>query len=385
MTTPETGAWSGPGRRRHLPGRRRRRARPDGRRADRRRPRAGRPPQAARPPGRRRPPARARPAVPAEGRAALDGRRGDRRRPARPVRDLATLHQHFAGLDGDELAERLIRNAARATAGIGAAGGGVAAVEWAVTPTLLSAPGPARRRDRGRGRHRDEADRRAARGRTGSRSRQRHPARGGPDPGVGRPARGQPADPRRRRRRPCWARPPARSCETAAAPVRPQPDHAGAAAHRGGGGRLPQPAGDPQLGEQVREGPAQDEHAALPQRADRSSAGGAEQQRVASSTGRRVLTTQYGVGSAGSSSSTCTAPADPRPLDDEGQRVRRPRPSTSRLPAASSATTSAISAQRQPGVVDPELVAGDRDPDPAQPEQRRHGQRQQHRERKPGA
>lgn len=57
-----------------------------------------------------------------------------------PVRDLATLQRHHPGLDGDALAERLIRNAARATAGIGAAGGGVAAVEWAVTPTLLSAP-----------------------------------------------------------------------------------------------------------------------------------------------------------------------------------------------------------------------------------------------------
>jgi hypothetical protein len=57
-----------------------------------------------------------------------------------PIRDLATLRDHHAGLDGDELAERLIRNAARTTAGIGAAGGGVAAVEWAATPTLLSAP-----------------------------------------------------------------------------------------------------------------------------------------------------------------------------------------------------------------------------------------------------
>lgn len=57
-----------------------------------------------------------------------------------PIRDLATLRRHFPGLDDDELAERLVRNAARATAGIGAAGGGVAAVEWAVTPTLLSAP-----------------------------------------------------------------------------------------------------------------------------------------------------------------------------------------------------------------------------------------------------
>ncbi|MFB9239841.1 hypothetical protein ACFFWC_30680 [Plantactinospora siamensis] len=57
-----------------------------------------------------------------------------------PVRDADTLRRHFAGLDDHELAERLIRNAARATAGVGAAGGGVAAVEWTVTPTLLSAP-----------------------------------------------------------------------------------------------------------------------------------------------------------------------------------------------------------------------------------------------------
>ncbi|SCG35225.1 hypothetical protein GA0070613_0152 [Micromonospora inositola] len=57
-----------------------------------------------------------------------------------PIRDLATLRRHFPGLDDEELADRLVRNAARATAGVGAAGGGVAAVEWAVTPTLLSAP-----------------------------------------------------------------------------------------------------------------------------------------------------------------------------------------------------------------------------------------------------
>jgi len=57
-----------------------------------------------------------------------------------PVRDRATLQRHFPGLDDDDLAERLIRNAARATAGVGAAGGGVAAVEWVAAPTLLSAP-----------------------------------------------------------------------------------------------------------------------------------------------------------------------------------------------------------------------------------------------------
>jgi hypothetical protein len=57
-----------------------------------------------------------------------------------PVRDRATLQRHFPGLDDDEIAERLIRNASRTTAGIGAAGGGVASVEWVATPTLLSAP-----------------------------------------------------------------------------------------------------------------------------------------------------------------------------------------------------------------------------------------------------
>ncbi|WP_243706080.1 hypothetical protein [Micromonospora sp. KC721] len=57
-----------------------------------------------------------------------------------PIRDLATLRRHFPGLDDEALAERLVRNASRATAGVGAAGGGVAAVEWAVTPALLSAP-----------------------------------------------------------------------------------------------------------------------------------------------------------------------------------------------------------------------------------------------------
>jgi hypothetical protein len=57
-----------------------------------------------------------------------------------PIRDRATLQRHFPGLDDDDLAERLIRNAALGTAGIGAAGGGVASVEWVAAPTLLSAP-----------------------------------------------------------------------------------------------------------------------------------------------------------------------------------------------------------------------------------------------------
>jgi hypothetical protein len=60
--------------------------------------------------------------------------------PHLPLRDLDTLRRHYDGLDGELLAERLVRNAARATASVGAAGGGFASIEWVVTPTLLSAP-----------------------------------------------------------------------------------------------------------------------------------------------------------------------------------------------------------------------------------------------------
>jgi len=57
-----------------------------------------------------------------------------------PIRSLETLRRHHDGLEGDALAERLVRNAARATASVGAASGGVAAIEWVATPSLLSAP-----------------------------------------------------------------------------------------------------------------------------------------------------------------------------------------------------------------------------------------------------
>ncbi|HEX6500805.1 MAG TPA: hypothetical protein VF054_17510 [Micromonosporaceae bacterium] len=60
--------------------------------------------------------------------------------PRIPIRDLTTLRAHHDGLDGDALADRLIRNASLLTASIGAASGGVAAVEWVVTPTLLTTP-----------------------------------------------------------------------------------------------------------------------------------------------------------------------------------------------------------------------------------------------------
>jgi hypothetical protein len=57
-----------------------------------------------------------------------------------PVRDLLTLRDHHGGLSGDDLAEALVSAAARTTAGIGAAGGALAAVEVAAPPTLLAAP-----------------------------------------------------------------------------------------------------------------------------------------------------------------------------------------------------------------------------------------------------
>ncbi len=60
--------------------------------------------------------------------------------PHLPVRSGDTLRRHFPGLTDDELAERLVRNAARTTAAVGAASGGVASIEWVATPSLLTAP-----------------------------------------------------------------------------------------------------------------------------------------------------------------------------------------------------------------------------------------------------
>lgn len=57
-----------------------------------------------------------------------------------PIRDLETLRAHHPGLDGEALAERLVRNASRVTATVGAAGGGLSALEWTAPPALLSAP-----------------------------------------------------------------------------------------------------------------------------------------------------------------------------------------------------------------------------------------------------
>ena len=57
-----------------------------------------------------------------------------------PIRDLETLSVHHKGLQGEELADALVKVAARTTAGIGAAGGAVAAAEWATLPLLITVP-----------------------------------------------------------------------------------------------------------------------------------------------------------------------------------------------------------------------------------------------------
>ncbi|MDQ1745359.1 MAG: hypothetical protein QOE23_3698 [Pseudonocardiales bacterium] len=55
-------------------------------------------------------------------------------------RDVATLRRQHPGQSDVEIAERLIRQATKATAGLGAAAGGLAAVEFLSPPMLLAAP-----------------------------------------------------------------------------------------------------------------------------------------------------------------------------------------------------------------------------------------------------
>ena len=75
--------------------------------------------------------------------------------PRIPVRDAQTLRDHYDGLNGEALADQLVVTAGRATALVGAAGGALAAIEWAAPPALLSMPIQVARRPRCR-RHRDE-------------------------------------------------------------------------------------------------------------------------------------------------------------------------------------------------------------------------------------
>ena len=56
------------------------------------------------------------------------------------VRDLPTLRAHYGGLSGEQLADALVKQAALATAGVGAAGGALAAAQHTAPPSLLVAP-----------------------------------------------------------------------------------------------------------------------------------------------------------------------------------------------------------------------------------------------------
>lgn len=60
--------------------------------------------------------------------------------PHLPVRDLPTLQSHHRGLGGEQLADSLVRNALRATAAVGVAGGAVTAVKWFAPLTLVTIP-----------------------------------------------------------------------------------------------------------------------------------------------------------------------------------------------------------------------------------------------------
>ena len=168
------------------------------------------------------------------------------------------------------------------------------------------------------------------------------------------------------------ARPPA-------AAVRAQPDHARPAADRRGGGRATSTAGPPRRSATVSattcaagRGPSAapvlsrlGAAGSVSGRAQRRRSGAAAGQRRP---GRRVLITQYGVGSAGSSSTTCTA------AGIHGRCTTKASGSAAgaeQLPLALGVERDHVGhvAHRQPGVVDPQLVVGHRDPDPAEPPQ----------------
>jgi hypothetical protein len=60
--------------------------------------------------------------------------------PRVPLRSLPTLRAQHPGCSDEQIADRVVRMAARTSAGIGAVGGGVTAVQWTAPPTLLTAP-----------------------------------------------------------------------------------------------------------------------------------------------------------------------------------------------------------------------------------------------------
>lgn len=60
--------------------------------------------------------------------------------PRIPIRDAAALRAHHEGLDGEQLADALVRNAALGTTAVGAAGGALSAVQLSAPPLLLTTP-----------------------------------------------------------------------------------------------------------------------------------------------------------------------------------------------------------------------------------------------------
>ncbi len=60
--------------------------------------------------------------------------------PRIPVRSLPALRGQHPGLSDHDIADRIVRQAGRASASIGAIGGGISAIEWAAPPALLTAP-----------------------------------------------------------------------------------------------------------------------------------------------------------------------------------------------------------------------------------------------------
>ncbi|MGY1822155.1 hypothetical protein [Geodermatophilus sp. SYSU D00079] len=60
--------------------------------------------------------------------------------PRLPIRDARRLREAYPGAADDEIADALVARAARLTAGIGAATGGLSAATWVAPPSLLAVP-----------------------------------------------------------------------------------------------------------------------------------------------------------------------------------------------------------------------------------------------------
>lgn len=60
--------------------------------------------------------------------------------PRLPVRDLTTLRRHHRGLEGEALADALVRNTVLTTTAIGAGGGALSTAKWFLPGTLLTVP-----------------------------------------------------------------------------------------------------------------------------------------------------------------------------------------------------------------------------------------------------